>query len=292
MRLFLFFALSLVLHSEVVVAKVSVVSLEEVIRDWDSLQIVDARSESEYQKNHLPGAVRMDWRDYREEALYLKERVLGVSSGQVLSNPQKIETLLTGLGLREDLPILVYGGESRWGEEGRIAWNLLYWGAKDVRLLDGGWRTWEMARPKLKRIHHSKKSFTVKLNPERRIHFRQVKQSTLEKKLIIDVRSDSEFKEQQIPTALHFLDKMLYRADGKFPDKNELEKIIPRIGSAEVFYCAGGVRSALAAVLVEASFGKVVKNYDGSMWDWKKIPGDFSPGEALKIILRRSRWIG
>lgn len=255
---------------EVAVAKVSIVTVSDVVRDWETLQIVDARSESEYGTNHIPGAILMDWRNFREEDLSLKERLLGVKSGLVLSDAQKIATKLTDLGLREDLPILVYGGKSRWGEEGRITWNLLYWGAKDVRLLNGGWDEWKKARPEVKEKHHPMKKFEVKLSPERRMNFSEVKESISQKKVIIDVRSYSEFKEQQIPSAIHLVDKMLYRDDGKFPEKEELEKIIPGLGSADVFYCAGGVRSALAAVLVEARFGKVRRNYDGSMWDWKK----------------------
>ena len=251
-------------------AKISIVNVSDVVRDWATLQIVDSRSLNEYQRDHIPGAIHMDWRDYREETLSIKEQLLGVNSGLVMSDPLKIQTMLTDLGLREDLPILVYGGESRWGEEGRMAWNLLYWGSQDVRLLDGGWKEWQKVRPSLKKSHHPKKKFSVRLVPQRRMNFTEVNESIVHKKLIVDVRNLSEFKDSQIPSALHFPDKMLYRDDGKFPIKQELEKIIPQIGSAEVFYCAGGVRSALAAVLVEARFGRLVRNYDGSMWDWKK----------------------
>lgn len=256
-------------------AKASIVTLNEVVKDWETLQVVDARSIDEFRKDHIPGAIHMDWRQYRHLPSTVLENVFGPDDGQVLSDPKRLEEVLSQLGIREDLPILVYGGKSRWGEEGRIAWNLLYWGASDVRLLDGGWETWSSKRPKLMKKNHPVKKFSVKLISDRRIDFGGMKQIIAKKRLIIDVRSSSEVRAGKIPNATHFLDELLYKKDGTFPQKNELEAILPELSSAQAFYCAGGVRSALAAILVEARLGVRMKNYDGSMWDWrKKAPGE------------------
>lgn len=253
-----------------VLAEASIVTLSEVIRNWESLQVVDARSLDEFRKDHLPGAIHMDWRKFRQVPLSISEQILGPDDGQVLSDAKRLEETLSNLGIREDLPILVYGGKSRWGEEGRIAWNLLYWGAKDVRLLNGGWETWNTVRPRPKRKTHPAKRFSVKLVSERRTDFAGVQHFLAMKKRIIDVRSLSEFRAGKIPTASHFPDERLYKRNGSYPDRNELLAVLPELSSADVFYCAGGVRSALAAILVEARFGTIMRNYDGSMWDWKK----------------------
>lgn len=251
-------------------AAASIVTIKDVLVSWSELQIVDARSRDEYRAGHLPGAVHMDWRDFRATKTTLVERLVGVRTGLVSTDERKLATQLSGLGLREDLPILVYGGESRWGEEGRIAWNLLYWGAKDVRLLDGGWRAWTAARPQVPRSVHAKKTFSVRLVPERRSDFLATRTASTQKKMLVDVRTESEVRAGKIPHSRHLLDARLYRADGTFPERDELAALLPNIAEAEAFYCAGGVRSALAAVLVEARFGSIVRNYDGSMWDWEE----------------------
>lgn len=251
-------------------ATASIVNVKAVLASWPTLQVVDARSLDEYRAGHLPGAVHMDWRDYRASATTLTERLLGARTGLVSSDVKQLAGQLSGLGLREDLPILVYGGESRWGEEGRIAWNLLYWGAQDVRLLDGGWRAWKAARPEVPRTVHAKKGFSVRLVPERRADFLAVQGASAQKKLLVDVRAESEVRAGKIAHSRHFPDARLYRADGTYPERDELAALLPDIGQAEAFYCAGGVRSALAAILVEARFGRSFRNYDGSMWDWEE----------------------
>ncbi len=251
-------------------ATASIVTMKDVLGSWPSLQVVDARSIDEYRAGHLPGAVHMDWRDYRATATTITERVLGARTGLVSSDVKKLTDQLSGLGLREDLPILVYGGESRWGEEGRIAWNLLYWGAKDVRLLDGGWRAWKLARADVPHTVHAKKAFSVRLVPERRANFLAVQAASAHKKLLVDVRADVEVRTGKIPYSRHLLDARLYRVDGTFPERGELAALLPDIEQAEAFYCAGGVRSALGSILVEARFGRIVRNYDGSMWDWEE----------------------
>ncbi len=251
-------------------AGASIVTVKDVLESWEKLQVVDSRSFGEYRAGHVPGAVLMDWRDYRESATTFGQRLLGISDGQVCTDVRKLQTRLSALGLREDLPILVYGGESRWGEEGRIAWNLLYWGAKDVRLLDGGWRAWKKSGPQLSQIVHEKKTFLVRLVPERRMDFDAARTASANKNFIVDVRTSAELRDGKIPNARHLPDARLYRADGTFPIASELAALLPGIDSAEGFYCAGGVRSALAAMLVEARFGKIMRNYDGSMWDWQK----------------------
>lgn len=266
MLLFLF----LCLRFEDSIAGATIVTVSEAVKIWETLQIVDARSSEEYIAGHLPGAVHMDWREFREKRLTLRERLLGVTDGKVLEIPFEIEKQLSALGLRDDLPVLVYGGKSRWGEEGRIGWNLLYWGARDVRLLDGGWESWVKARPNVSKKVFPKKKFSAKLASGRRIEFSEVKLLVQQRKTLVDVRSADEIRFGQITNATHLLDSNLYKNEGGYPSRNELLELIPETEKVEAAYCAGGVRSALAAFLIEARIGKVIRNYDGSMWEWSR----------------------
>lgn len=275
MKLFFLFSF-LFLSTPFSLAGVSIVSMHEALRAWESLQIVDARDLSDYLERHLPGAVHMDWKDYKQKEASFLDKVFGEQSGLVLEDIDVISRRMTKLRLREDLPILVYGGNGPWGDEGRVAWNLLYWGAKDVRLLNGGVKVWKERVATLRPVLHPQKSFRANLDPRRRIRYSELKAS-LKKGHVYDVRSMREFngaraygvKGGKIPSALHFDDRLLYDEDGHYIEALKLLKEIPELPLAEVTYCTGGVRSALAALLIEAYTGKLVRNYDGSMWEWQ-----------------------
>jgi thiosulfate/3-mercaptopyruvate sulfurtransferase len=258
-------------------AGVSIVGIDEVIREWNTIQVIDARELTSYKKGHLPGAIHMDWREYRNKSLSLKEIVFGIRSGLVLDEPGVISKRLSILRIREDLPILVYGGGGPWGEEGRVAWNLLFWGAKDVRLLDGGWKSWKENKTTLKPVTHPSKIFKVKLDGRRRIKYKELKSALQRNWKIYDVRSAEEFRGKKahgvkggrISSANLFNDSWLYDSNGHYPKAQRLLELIPSLKEAKITYCTGGVRSALAALLIEARFGIAVSNYDGSMWEWQ-----------------------
>jgi thiosulfate/3-mercaptopyruvate sulfurtransferase len=253
-----------------VFAGVSIVTPQDVALDWRNLQIVDARSPQEVNAGRIPGAIHLDWREFRVAELSTSEKIFGLRDGRVLSEASEIAARLTKLGLREDLPILVYGGESRWGEEGRVAWNLLYWGAKDVRLLDGGFAQWKKSALKVAVKKIPKKNFVVRLDPSRRIEFAALEQFQQSKTNLFDVRTIQEFQRGHISHARLVSDDSLYRADGRYPTREELRAKLSELSPTVVTYCAGGVRSALLALLIEARLGVKAQNYDGSMWDWDK----------------------
>lgn len=248
--------------------RVRIVTSDEVLRDWARLQVVDARSRGEFSVSHLPGAIHLDWRDLLAHKLSLSERLFGPQQGRVLADAKAIEELLTTQGLREDFPVLVYGGKSRWGEEGRIAWNLLYWGVQEVWLLDGGFARWREVTAPLPAKVIPRKRFVVSFKNERRADYQSIRSAAQVRKVIYDVRTSAERADGQIPNTTLFPDNLLYNSDGTYPSRETLERRFKEVRQVEFTYCAGGVRAALAALLFEARFGNVVKNYDGSMWDW------------------------
>ena len=75
--------------------------------------------------------------------------------------------------------------------------------------------------------------------------------------------------------------RALYELDGRYLSGKKLRKLLPKslrgTRGTPIAYCVGGVRSALFALLMEARFGLVIANYDGSMWEWsaiKELPVD------------------
>src|SRR5262249_25174428 len=90
-----------------------------------AFRVLDTRDKARYQAGHIPGAVWLpvgDWGrafgDGRDAAGWAKR--------------------LGALGIDPDRPVVLYG-DATSPDAARAWWILRYWGAGDVRLLNGGW---------------------------------------------------------------------------------------------------------------------------------------------------------
>lgn len=254
------------------------------------VSIVDAR-QSQFKKGHIPYSQNMDWENWTEEKPGLKNALFGDSSkwGRTLTN-NSVQNRLRQLGLSHDKQIVVVGdGKNSWGQEGRIAWNLLFWGAKHVALLDGGYPRWLQLKLPIE-IGKAKSTkagdFVYSLNPQRRATKADIfKNLKTNERSLLDIRSREEFdgytmpgqkRGGHIPKSQLVEFSSLYQNDGRFIDTAHLKKLIgDRISTMPITYCTGGVRSALLALLLEAKLGIYAANYDASMWEWssdEKLP--------------------
>src|SRR5699024_8090583 len=91
---------------------------------------------SAYDAGHIEGAVRLDWRQDLQDAA--RRGVLG---------REEFGTLLSAKGISNDDTVVLYGGNNNWFAA-YAYWYLKYYGHKDVKLIDGGRKKWELdARP-------------------------------------------------------------------------------------------------------------------------------------------------
>ena len=271
--------------------RVRIISASEAETMLGSATILDARERAAFEAGHIPGSRPIDWRDFTLEKPGAWNALFGDSSrwGKVPRTDQTLQEKLRALGLSGARPILVVGAPHGWGEEGRIAWNLLYWGAQEGALLDGGYAAWASDgrrgietgpdRPRDLRAG----DFTIRLQPERRIELAALR-AELKRGVrpILDARTLAEFEGKKLtgqkrgghlPGSHLVPASALYRADGSYVGATELEATLSGAAAGSpISYCPGGVRSALLAVLIEARLGTVVANYDGSMWEWSAKP--------------------
>lgn len=267
--------------------RVSIVVPDEV--DPSALSILDVRDATAFRAGHLPGARRFDWRDWTEE----RPGVLGWLFGDParwgrlrgLDGPAPdLAASLSALGLDDARPILVVGAGGGWGEEGRCAWSLLAWGARDVRLLDGGYPGWSAGGKRPVETGGERPAapgrFRLAPRPERRILLDEISRALGDPSLVLlDARTPEEYEGERwaaqkrgghLPGARLVPSASLFHPDGGYLDAAELARLVgPLPPDAEIVtYCTGGVRSALLAVLLEARLGWPVRNYDGSLWEW------------------------
>ena len=109
--------------------------------------VLDARDPAAFRAGHLPGSRPVDWRDGAEARPGLLGALLGDPSrwGRLRPVSAGLQDYLRSLGLQAERTVLVVGDPAGWGEEGRVAWSLLAWGAREVALLDGGFPAWRAA---------------------------------------------------------------------------------------------------------------------------------------------------
>ncbi len=85
----------------------------------------------DYKKAHIPGAIHLDTGLIEEEPWW-----------NIVSD-EKIETVLTALGVDKDTTVILYGADST--AAARAASVMMYAGVEDVRLMNGGFAAWTEA---------------------------------------------------------------------------------------------------------------------------------------------------
>lgn len=247
--------------------------------------VLDARASRAFEAGHVPGSRNVDWRDFSAVRPGGLTFVFGGSSRWgLLAEDSKLGPKLRALGVSASRGVVVLGSPEGWGEEGRVAWMLLYLGVADVALLDGGFPAWE--RLPLARVSRGPAEagepgdFTPQPVGARRISKEALRLSLAAGgTVLLDARTREEFDGKRLtgqkrgghlPGARlvpasglrtegggYAPAEALLRLAGEFPKEAPL-----------VTYCTGGVRSALLAFLLEARLGLVAANYDGSLWEW------------------------
>ena len=87
---------------------------------------------SAYDKGHLEGAVRLDWKTELQDQV----------KRDFVAKPD-FEKLLSAKGIGNDDTVVLYGGNNNWFAA-YAYWYFTLYGHRDVKLLDGGRKKWEL----------------------------------------------------------------------------------------------------------------------------------------------------
>jgi thiosulfate/3-mercaptopyruvate sulfurtransferase len=240
---------------------------------------------SAYDKNHIRGAVRVDWtkdlqdpvkRDFVDQAAF--------------------EKLLSSKGISNDDTIVLYGGNNNWFAS-YAYWYFKLYGHQDVRLLDGGRKKWELDSRQLVTEPSERPGTEYQAQPVRTDirAFRDEVVAAIGKQNLVDVRSPDEFsgkllapahlpqeqsqKAGHVPTAVNIPWSKAANEDGTFKADAELTALYKDeagvdFGKDTIAYCRIGERSAHTwFVLHEILDLPNVKNYDGSWTEYGSLVG-------------------
>src|SRR5256714_6596222 len=85
-----------------------------------------------YDGGHLPGAVKLDWKKGLQDPVR-----------RAFVNKQQFEALLSSRGIGNDDTVILYGGNNTWFAA-YAYWYFKLYGHREVKLLDGGRKKWEL----------------------------------------------------------------------------------------------------------------------------------------------------
>ena len=237
-----------------------------------------------YDKNHIKGAVRLDWKKDLQDPVR-----------RDFVSKEQFEALLSAKGIGNDDTVVLYGGNNNWFAS-YAYWYFKLYGHGDARLLDGGRKKWELdSRELVEPIDERPATTYTAKDQDRSIRaFRDEVESAIGQKNLVDVRSTDEYsgkllapahlpQEQSqrpghIPTAANIPWSQAANDDGTFKSDDELTALYAGKGvdldKDTIAYCRIGERSAHTWFVLHELLGQPnVKNYDGSWTEWGSLVG-------------------
>ncbi|CAB4637430.1 unannotated protein [freshwater metagenome] len=267
----------------------SVVSADWVEKNLNDPKVVIVEVSTEpgiYERGHIQNAVKISWHT----------DLVDTVNRDVVS-AAKFQKFAQNSGISADSTIVLYGDKNNWFAAWG-AWIFNLYGAKDVRILDGGRVKWEKdGRAMTTAVPTKPKgNFTsTRLDKSLRATLLQDVIPVAKKRVkadLIDIRSADEFSGKifapagfqelavragHIPGAINVPWGLNVNADGTFKTVAELKKLYADRGvdgkQPIITYCRIGERSSLTWFVLSEILGYDVKNYDGSWTEYGNTVG-------------------
>src|SRR5216683_7304470 len=250
------------------------IELPDLVKQAKTFRVLDARPRDKYEAGHIPGAVWVDHDAWSKS----------FDNGKDADGWAK---RVGALGSEVTTPIVLYD-DNLSKDAARIWWILRFWGVRDVRLLNGGWKGWVAVDGPMEKTASQPKLVTPKLSAlsDRLATKKQIMDVLKDKPpQLVDSRSTGEFcgteetakRNGSMPGAVHLeWSDTLDKKTGRFKSADELTKLFKEAGidptKPAVTYCQSGGRAAVLAFTLELMGAKEVSNYYRSWAEWGNDP--------------------
>jgi thiosulfate/3-mercaptopyruvate sulfurtransferase len=235
---------------------------------------------AEYLARHIPGAVHFDIEEISDH---------GSSLPHMMPQPEQFARQMSELGISESMRIVVYDGAGLFSAP-RVWWMLRVFGARDVRILDGGLPKWlSEGRPvDAGPVKRPQAKFAVRFDAKSVADTHRV-QEALETGAaqVVDARSAERFtgaapeirpgiQSGHMPGALNapssaFLDQ------GRLKPPAALAEVLEQAGvdgdRPVITSCGSGVSAAIVSLALDELGRPAQALYDGSWTEWASTKG-------------------
>lgn len=237
--------------------------------------ILDARSQEEYDRGHVPGARRVDHDSWKG----------AFGEGQDVEGWSK---RIGELGIGPECKVVVYD-DMGMKDAARIWWILRYWGIEKVCLLNGGWKGWQSAElPTTEATPSPASRVEFKATPrlDRLATMEQILDLLQGNRLqMVDARSEDEFcgidkrnnkRGGAIPGAKHLeWSDLIDQKTQRFKSPAQLRRLFDQAGidlaRPTATHCNGGGRASVMAFGLELMGAKDVRNYYRGWGEWGNL---------------------
>jgi thiosulfate/3-mercaptopyruvate sulfurtransferase len=248
---------------------------------------------SAYEKGHIRNGVGWNW------TTQLNDNIR-----RDIPNQKQFEELASESGISNDSTVVLYGDNNNWFAAFAF-WQFKIYGHRDVRLMNGGRKKWELEgrpltteTPTVTPTHYHASAPDTTIRARRDDIFRILADRFAQ---LVDVRSPDEFSGKviappgmtetaqrggHIPGAANIPWAKAVNEDGTFKSYDDLAAIYQaqgvRADKETVAYCRIGERSSHTWFVLKYLLGiEKVRNYDGSWTEWGNlIEAPIEKGEA------------
>jgi len=248
---------------------------------------VDYDPAANYELGHIPGAVLFDWR----------KDINDPTSRDILSG-EALTALFQRAGISDGTTVVLYGDFNNWFAAFAF-WVFTYYGARDLKLMNGGRKKWIAEDLPLTKDAAKPTPGTFRAHPPNaalRVFLDDVRHALPDvragKRALVDVRGPKEFSGEitappeypyehaqrggHIPGAKNVPWAQAVRDDGTFKSREELEALYHGKGirpdAPVITYCRIGERSSHTWFVLRYLLGYPdVRNYDGSWTEWGNL---------------------
>jgi thiosulfate/3-mercaptopyruvate sulfurtransferase len=246
-----------------------------VLRD-DVQEALYVGAPDEYEQEHIPGAVYIDW---TRDIVDLDDLV----EAQI-APPDKFARVMERLGIGDQHLVVAYDTHPASQFATRLWWALRYYGHRDVVVLNGGLPKWQ--RENLPLTAEIPSYPPAKFTPVVQSAMRATAQDVLAAlnqpgTLLIDARDTAQYsgavarghgRAGHIPGAVNVPREELIAGDGTFRSNAELSQTFAKAQlkpeERVIAYCNGGVAATTVLFSLAMLGYPTLTNYDGSWNEW------------------------
>lgn len=258
-----------------------IVDAEYVKENIENIVLVDARGDEGAET--IKGAVAVMWQYFAT----CEDGVSGDENWGCILDTERLSERLGEKGFDKDKEIVLFAAsQDGWGDDGRIAWELIAAGYSDVKMVDGGFQALKDAGLETQKGGSEPKPVEVtidKIDETHVINTEELKTNYDDYK-VVDVRADEEYDGEilygeanggHLPGAIHIRFTDLFNSDGTLKSNADITAMFEEAGLSKddqiVTYCTAGIRSGYMQLILEMCGFENSKNYDESFYRWSAV---------------------